>query len=391
MKKILAFTLLILSILFLNFCSDDSNPSDPNDDNNTEDVSFLAYYYPGSEKVLGENYLVAKLEVKDGEIAYSSFLDVYPSSSIINDCNINNNTLAMGLFFRDFDYQGIYMNLDESNYQYLPRMEPSDERHWSWFTPGTENVSNNGYIVYLSGTGHVSYSDANRTSLMRYNPSNDETDIGISPNSFAVAQPEKGDDTEAGSIGGNIFCSPDGKYAYGDLQAFGVDGGGNHYDYKILFKYDFDAQKYTRLGDSNDKKVEIKAMGSERTWILYSNDGEYKLLSLATNTITFPNSIDNLVNVKKNSWNNYGACVGSSNGNIYYKDFVNNKELTVCQTSAYGWAYNAMFSKDGEKIYFILEGYENQYLCVTESLTENCNYDTLGTIPNEFHDMIMIK
>lgn len=388
MKKVTIFISVILFMLFLSFCSDDNNPTDPNDENNNnEELSFLAYHYPGSEKLLGENYLIAKLVVKNGEITYSSFLDVYPGNSIINDCDINNNVFAMGLFFRDFDYQGIYMNLDESNYQYLPRVEPSDERHWSWFVTGTENVSNNGYIVYLSGTGHVSYSDANENILMRYNPSNDKTDIAISPNSFAVGQPEKGDDTEAGAIGTNIFCSPDGKYAYGRIRAWGVDGGVNHYDYEILFKYDFDAQKYTRLGDTDDNDVEIKAMGSDRTWILYSNDGEYKLLNLTTNNITYTDM--HTINIKRNSWNNYGACVGSTAGNIWYKDFVNNQEILVCHPG--GKTYNAMFSKDGGKIYFILYDYENQYLCVTENLTENCNYDTLGTIPNEIHDMIMIK
>lgn len=388
MKKILTFMSVILFMLFLSFCSDDSNPVEPNDSSNSNVASFLAFYKPSSTKILGADKLLVKLTVKGKEISYSEFLNVYPDGDgIVNHCDIQNNMLAMDPFWRDFDNQGIYMNLSDNDYKYLPLVKPSKDSDFSYFNEGTANVSHNGYIIYSSATNNKYYGDDYIPFLVRYNPSTDQTDIAISPDAFALGQPEKGSDTEAAQFNRNIFCSPDGKYAYGHLEAFGVEGGGIHWDYNILFKYDFDAKEYTRLGDSNDNDVSIKAMGSDRTWILYSNNYDYKVLNLTTGNIT--NTTMHTINVKKNSWGKNGACVGATSGKLYYKDFVNNSEIVVCETD--GSPYNAMFSASEDRIFFTLDGDSNKYLCVTESLEEGCNYDTLGTFPNEFYDMIMIK
>ena len=389
MRRLLLISSAILLILSLSFCSDDGNPVDPNKESNLNAVSFLAAYEPKNDKVLGDEPLVALLKYENGKISYSAFLNAYPPKGMVNNADINNNILAMGLHsdFNDIGARGVYMDLSAENAFYLPLVEASQESDYSYFNGGTANVSDNGYVIYSSATNDKYYGDEYRPFLVRFNPSNDQTDIAISPKAFALGQPEKGSDTEMAQFNRNIFCSPDGKYAYGHLEAYGTEGGGIHWDYNILFKYDFDAEEYTRLGDVNDDDVSIIAMGSDRTWILYTNNYDYKVLNLTTGNIA--NTTMNTVNVKKNSWGPNGACVGSTARNLWYKDFVNNSEIVVCQTD--GTPSNTMFSESGNKIFFTLSDYTNKYLCVTESLEEGCNYDTLGTIPLEFYDMIMIK
>jgi hypothetical protein len=110
---------------------------------------------------------------------------------------------------------------------------------------------------------------------------------------------------------------------------------------------------------------------------------------LETNTISFPTAIDNLVNVRENSWGINGPCVGSTAGNIWFKDFVNDKEILVCTLS--GSPYNCMFSKDGKKIFFTLNGSDHKYLCITSGIEENSTYDTIGSFPNEFDYLVMVK
>lgn len=388
MKRTLFITSFLLLIVVLSNCSDDGNPVDPNDSNNSNEASFLAFYKPGNTKILGANKLLAKLTVKGKEISYSTFLDVYPDGDgLVNHCDIQNNMLAMDPFWRDFDNQGICMELTSDTYQYLPLVDPSHDSDYSYFNGRTANVSHNGYIIYSSATNDKYYGDEYRPFLLRHNPKDDKTDIAVDPKQFALSQPEKGSDTEMAQFNRNIFCSTDGKYAYGHLEAYGTEGGGIHWDYNILFRYDFDAKEYKRLGDSEDDNVSIIAMGSDRTWILYSNNYDHKVLNLTTGNIT--KTTINTVNVKKNSWGKNGACVGATNGKLYYKDFVNNQEIVVCNTA--GTPSNTMFSKNGDKIFFTLSDYSNKYLCVTESLEEGCNYDTLGTYPTEFYDMVMIK
>jgi len=391
MKNYLALiSLIVLSLLFSACSKDDDNPVDPNDTAINEPVSFLAYYKPDGENVLGATPFVALLKYENNQLTYSTYLNAYPPSSMTENADINNNVLAMGLHsdFDDDGGRGLYLVLSDASAYYLPLVPPSQTSDYSYFKSSTADVSGNGqFIIYSSGTNDRSYGDEPRSYLLRYNVSTGDTLVAISPSGFALSQPEVGSDTELGQIEPTVFASADGKYAYGDILAYGVDGGVNHYDYYILFRYDFETHQYTRLGEPTDDDAQIIAMGSDRTWILYSNNSQYKLLNLTTNTVSYPSM--NTVNVKKNSWGINGACVGASTRNLYYYNFVNNNEVTVCHTN--GWPDNAMFSKDGSRIYFTLEDSNNKYLCITSGITENSTYDTLGTYPREFHDMIMVK
>ncbi len=386
MKNILKGLTLILMSLLLTYCGD--YDIDPGSGNDSENAEFLAYYKPSSDKILGENYLVAKLSLNKGDLSYSSFLNVYPNSNMTTDCAINNNKMAMGLFWRDFDNQGIYMDLDDTSYEYLPLATPKNDNYYAFFNGGTQNVSDNGYVTYISGTNNVHYGDEGRRNLMRYNPDTEEIKAVGSPVGFALEQPEKGDDTDFGQYNTNIFASLDGRYAYGHIEAYGTEGGGIHWDYEFLFQYDFENEKFTRLGDEEDDDVTIYAMTADRKYLIYSNRGEMKMLNVGTGAVSYPNPDMNLVNVNKNNWNNNGACVGTTAGRLLYKDFVNDFEIVVCNVS--GDVENAMFSANGESIYFIIESDEN-YLCLTENLTENSPYDTLCVVPHEFYDMVLIK
>lgn len=393
MKKTQKILIIAIAALLLNSCSNKDNPlvPDTGGNQNGSSASFLAYYKPGTDMVLGETPLVALLSYENNNMTYSAFLNAYPPNSMTDNADINNNILAMGLH-KDFDDDGgvgVYLEMNADNAYYLPLVTPTGNNDYSYFQPTTADVTDNGYVVYSAATNDRSYGDEYVPFLMRFNVATGDTLIAVSPDAFALVQPEKGSDTEGAQFNRNLFASLDGKYAYGHIEAYGVEGGGIHWDYNILFRYDFENREYKRLGEPTDNDVNIIAMGSNRNWILYSNNGQRKILDLATNTVTYTDM--HTINVKKNSWGPNGACVGASDGTLWYKDFVNNKEILVCQTNAYGWAYNAMFSKDGGRIYFMIEGSDNNYLCITENLTENCNYDTLGTVPSEFYDMIMVK
>ena len=374
--------MLMFSFLFICSCEKDENPID--DYNNVE---FIAYYKPSSEKVLGEDKMLAKLSVSNGATSYASFLDVYPDNSLVADSDIDNNVLAMGLFWRDFDNQGMYMNLDDNEYNLLPLVAPPQDDDYSYFSASTADVTENGYIIYISATNDINYGDQYRPHLVRYDKDNDKLAIADGVVAFALSQPEKGGDTDFAQVNRNIFASTDGRYAFGHMEAYGTEGGGIHWDYNILFKYDFENGAFTRLGDIDDYKVTIHAMTEDRKYLIYTNNYQMKVLNVETGYIT--ESEMNLVNVGENSWNNYGACVGATSGNLYYKDFANNNEVTVCSPG--GSPKNTMFSKDGSKIYFTLKGYEEKYLCVTDGITEGSNYDTLGAYPLEFYDIVLIK
>ena len=388
--KRLGLVLLAIMLLASPGCDKDDDISQDKDNPGiTEDVEFLAYYKPGAEKVLGSDKKVALISVNNGELTYSTYLNAYPESGMIDNCDINNNLMVLGLDESDFNNKGAYMNLDDPEAYFLPLIEPSGNNDYSYFQTTTGDVSDNGYIFYSDATNDISYGDEYKPYLMRFNPSDGTLDMAISANSFVASQPERTSDTEVGQITRTIFASPDGRYAYGQVDALGTDGGAIHWDYEILYKYDFDNQQYTRLGASDDDDVSIKGMTSDRRYILYTNHGTAKLLDINSGNITETDV--NLYGVNKNTWGTNGACVGSSNGNLYNRDFVNNKEYLVCSAPGYGGIYNTMFSKNGNYIYFLLEGDNENYLCVTNGIEEGSSYDTISPIPLEFEDMVMVK
>jgi hypothetical protein len=392
LSNIMVLVLMIGIILSVTTtgCKKDNNTSPGNDDpGDSGNVGFLAYYEPGTENVLGTEKLIALITVKDGALSYSAFLNVWPESSLLENCDINNNIMVLGLKGSDFDDNGAYMSIDDPSAYYLPLVEATGSGDYSYFQPSTGDVSDNGYIIYSTATNDASYGDEYQPYLLRFNPSDNSTKIAKSPNSFVVGQPEQGSDTEVGQIARTLFASPDGRYAFGSADALGTEGGSIHWDYSILFKYDFDLDEYTRLGATDDNDVSIYGMTSDRRYILYSNHSETRLLDLETGNITTTDM--NTVNVKKNAWGLNGACVGTSNGDLIYKDFVHNNEYVVCSSSGYGWLYNTMFSKNDDRIYFLLEGNDKNYLCVTNGIVEGSSYDTISSAPLEFQDMIMIK
>jgi len=392
MKKISFFLLSFLFIVFSGCQKDDSTDPENNDDNNNsniENVDFLAYYKPNSENVLGTEKLIALISVRNGELSYSAYLNVYPQTSMIANCDINDNTLVIGLNSADFENKGAYLVLDQESAYYLPLIEPEQTSDYAYYQPTTGDVSDNGYIIFSEATNDISYGDEYNPYLLRFNPSDNTYQVAPDITPFTLAQPEVGSDTEKGIISRNIFASPDGRYAYGYVDAMGTEGGGIHWDYNILYKYDFETQQYTRLGDANDDDASIIAMTSDRRYIIYSNHSDTKVLDLETGNITYTDM--NTVNVQKNAWGPNGCCVGTSNSDLYYKDFVNNTEYVVCSSSGYGWIYNTMFSANNDKIYFLLEGTDANFLCVTSGITEGSTYDTIGSVPLEMHDMIMVK
>nr|MDA3865993.1 hypothetical protein [Salinivirgaceae bacterium] len=369
MKRIMNLGLaFIFCILILAGCDEDDVSL-----NESNNVDFLALYKPGSEQILGADKLVAKMSLNKGELTFAPFLDVYPGSSMTADCSINNKKLAMGLEWRAFDNQGIYMDMGDLKYENLPLATPRSDSYYAFFNGGTQNVSDNGYVIYISGTNNIYYGDEGKRILMRYNSATHDSISIPSPVAFALSQPEKGGDTETCQYNTNIFGSTDGRYAYGHLEAFGLQGNMYHWDYEILFQYDFENEEFTRLGEAEDDDAHIYAMTADRKYLIYSNRGVMKMLNIETNQVSLPDPDMNLINVNRNNWNNYGACVGTTNGYVVYKDFVSNKEIDVCDVSVR--VKNTMFSKSGDRIYFVIDS-DEKYLCLTEGLTENSPYDT---------------
>ncbi len=383
MKK-LTFFLIVIFVL-MSHCEKSATKSDKDNDGS---VQFLAFYEPDEAQLLGENKQIAQLNITNNECNYSSFMSIYPyGNNLVKYSDINSDRMVLGLH-SDFNdgrsTQGVAIKISDKSQDYLPLVQPDQDSDYPYFMGQATRVSDNGMILYMTATNDKSYGDEYRPYLIRYNPETKEHQIAASPESFTLNQPEKGDDTETGQIDRSIAISPDGRYAYGVVEAYGVSGN-IHWDYEILFQYDFETEQYKRLGDEDDSDVSFIGMTRDGKHIIYSNHSDRKIYNLETETTSVV-SISGYGPIPI-QMNNYGFCDNSTTG-IYYYNYVQNEAVKVIHSYYTG---NAQFSEDEESIYFTMKGDEENYLCKSIDLQEDTEWDTLAAIPKEFSDIMLIR
>ena len=385
MKKVILIALMMT--IFLNYCN--LFDSSSNSKKKGSSQQFLAFYKPGNEQVLGTTKLIARVDVKNGKAEYSSFLDIYPyGDHFWNYSDVNDNKLVMALhkdFKEGYVYNGVYVDLNSKNQVTLPLVQPDEDSDYPFYQAATGVISDNGMIVYMTGTNDKYYGDQYKPYLIRYNPADNSYKVAASPASFALSQPEKGSDTETGQINRTIAVSPDGRYAYGVVSAFGVDGGSYHWDYEILFQYDFETDQYTRLGEEGDDDASFYGISADGKKLFYSNRYTKKVYDLTTQTVSEFDIYSTTFNPQQA--NNNGFIRNATTG-IYYQDLVNNQEIEVIRKY---YTTNALFGEDGKTVYFILEGSENNYICQIDELIEDTEWDTLATVPKELKHFKLLK
>ena len=378
------YLILFLATFLLMNC--DSSTKSKNKDG--ESLSFLTYYYPGNDLLLGNEKQLVLLEIEDGEVNYSSFMNIYPyGHNFFESADINNNSFAMGLhsdFNEGYSVKGVFVDIVTKTQYNLPTVGASEDSDYPYFQGQTAKVSDNGFVLYLSATNDKYYGDEYRPYLIRFDPKTNEHKVAISPNSFVLSQPEKGGDTEAGLINRNVFISPNGRYAYGHINAYGVSGN-IHWDYEILFQYDFETDQYERLGEDGENHVAFHGLTNDGKNIIYSSSYVKKIYNLDTKTSTTTELY--IPGFTAAQINNYGVCDDGTTG-IYYYNYLNNNTVHVIDTYRPKFVH---FNDEGNSIFFTLEGTENNYICKTQDLQENTTWDTLATVSKEIYGTMVIK
>lgn len=387
--------LLIFLLGFFVFSS--CIPNDPEENQTNSDAKFLLLNYSENNKLETGAYISA-LEFEKSEPVITPLDEIFPMASLGANVDIVNNRVVMGLhsnFNTDGKNRrtvGIWFDMFSTTWEELPILASGSTGRYSYFDVATGKVSQSGHIFYLSSSNDASYNDQYRASLVRYNPKTDELEEALPPGSFALEQPEKGSDTETGQFKNNIYPSPDGRYVYGVISAFGVDGGMYHWDYEILFKYDFQLKKYSRLGDATDKHVTLIGINSSKTHLYYwssaSSSYTKKLVNTSTNSIKEVTISGGQGLSNSSRWNNNGYCSGETNNTIGVYDLINDSKHDISTPSR---PYYAQFSAGGNSIYFMLVSSKAHYLCKTADLTATTKIDTICSLSTTVNEFMVIK
>lgn len=389
--------ILIGLVLFSSCKKDDpaDGPKDPQPSSSSAQKFLLLNY--NSSNALGPGAYISLLEIKNGAPVITKLNDFYPLANLNSNVDITKNRAVMGLH-SDFNTDGssrrtvgVWFDVPSTSTSELPLL-PAGTGRYAYFGSATGKVSENGNIFYLSCSNDASYHDQYRAALVRYNPSSSVLEQAQHPDAFILAQPERGWDTETGQYKGDFYPSPDGRYVYGVIEAFGVDGGSLHWDYEILFKYDFQTQTYTRLGDAEDSHVLILGITSDRTQVFYNSQigsvSKKKIVNTATNT-TKPVTITGGQGYKNTSrWNANGYCSGETNRTIGVYDVINDSKHNVTTQADPNYA---QFSSGGDAIYFMLKSSQNNYLCKTSNTSASAKIDTVCTLSKSIYEFMVVK
>jgi len=357
-------------------------------------IKFIAAYDPADGSVIGDEYATALLTISNGELQYSMLNSYYAKyNNLFTYADMGKGNFVMGLHddfnesngSNDWVSQGLFYSLTNSDSQILPLIEPSEDSDYPYFVRGSEAISENAYVFYLSATNDKYYGDQYKDYLLRYDSESTDYKTAVNPDGFVLSQPEAGDDTETSKFDNQFFVSNDGRYVYGRLQAYGVSGGSIHWDYEILFRYDFDTETYTRMGAPDDAGSSILGITSDDSYLYYW-DGNYKSQNLATGVVTELTD-GTTSDVYPIQWNTKGFCRGATDGINYYNILNGTSHKVVDE---YG-AADSQFDESGERILFSLEGDDINYLCRTHDYNENTGWDTLASFPKAFHHLVLVK
>ncbi|HLW10889.1 MAG TPA: hypothetical protein VKX35_10835, partial [Fermentimonas sp.] len=272
-------------------------------------------------------------------------------------------------------------------YQILPLL-PAGKGRYSYCLGSTVKVSNSGHIFYLSASNDADYHDQYKGSLVRYNPKTDVLDVASDPGAFAVNQPEKKWDTEAGQFKREFYPSNDGRYVYGAIETFGVSGGALHWDYNILFKYDFDKEEYTRLGESDDSQAFVYGLTSDGRELLYNGATGRKTVNVNTGQVTEITVSGGQAYTNTSRWNSSGYCSGETSSTIWIYNLISDERYSIKTPAVPSYA---QFSADGKRLFFMLDSYNGKYLCRTSDLSPEALIDTLCTLSSEVKEFMVIK
>jgi len=379
-----------------------STPSSSDDSSsaviNTVSTKFLSFYTPSFDTDT-KGLKVLTLDTQDSLLEGSVGNTFYPPQRYGGAYDFLANATTYGNFYamalhKDFhidtegnsSYPGIVGYFNSQTYEYLPLVNVSESSDYKYFVGGTAKISRSGHIVYLSATNDKSYGDEYRPHIVRYNTQNKTHDIAISCDAFIFAQPEKGEDTEKCQVNTYILPSLDARYVYGYADAYGTEGGGIHWDYKILFKYDFNTKTYTRLGEEGDTGVSLIGLTSDEKYMIYSKGSQVKIQNLETNRVNNINNITHSAVRSPSLWNEKGM-LSSSTVQLYYVNFLNDTETVVVPKRV----TNEQLSEDGKSVYFLLYDDPERILYKTEDLSENSPYKKVGKIPKEYGSILIIK
>lgn len=282
----------------------------------------------------------------------------------------------------------VWMDADQiTDLEFVPIPEAPKDYYYA-VPDERPRVLSDGRIIYrvVLNTDNP-YDDAHCGMLAVYDPVSGEIEVSGDPTGFVLAQPEKGSDTEAGSLGAGFVVSPDDRYVYCTAYGFGTDWGMYHVDYKFIIRYEIGVPGvYKRIAQTSDRSTTVTGDGK---YLITTGDGLHRidLSSLANQKVDDYTNEFNPGQVSKTSsrmfkvWRGSGMGEFDWNNSTPWTQLIDGSKITT--TYYRGLGHGGQYSSDESLIYFT--GSTDYY---TNYATDLVVYSTPRGALNETPDSI---
>lgn len=383
MKKFQFFLLTILSFALISCEEDDTGT---NSGNGSSIPTFIVIENTADANST-ENYAISQMSFSSGVASVERLIDLNTAKFpyyFISDTRIDGDKLYIYNLVPGYSNQLVAFDINGKNLDTLPWATTDDERTWATFSSKFD--AKNGYVYYIMGEISKNYNDWPGSYLCRYNLSTGEWAQMSNPSNFTLNQPEKKWDTEVGSWG-SVHASDDGSYCVGSIYAWGTEGGSNHYDYDLVYRYypaNAESQRLERIGDAAVAVVGATKSNKylyKNSDIINTETDDHMTLTelkyLGADYTGYHNE-NGLLKIS----NYYGADIY-----IYYQDIENDVQRLVVETDPE--ILFAQMDKSGQFIWFGIVGDEENILCKTHDLSEASEVDTVARYPKSVHSAML--
>ena len=292
-----------------------------------------------------------------------------------------------GIAFMDSD--------DLSGISFAPIPE-AEEGHWYSIPWEGPKVLPDGRIAYrvTHETDNI-YDDYHSGVLAIYNPKNGDLELSGNASGFVLSQPEKGGDTEGGSMGGPFVLSPDGNYAYCQLYGYGTDWGVYHIDYKFIVRYTIGQPgSYVRIAQVDGTPAAITGDGA---YLLVNTWEGLMKIDLATKAMTKADDYTNTFSAGQvsktsnrmfKSWRGSGLGEYEIGSSIGWTHIIDGSKIT--NSNYRGLNSRSQYNHDENRIIFtgstdFYTNYCSDLMIFETPIVElNETPDSIGLLPIEY-------
>lgn len=389
---------MLTAVLFLSWVScDEDNPPTVNE--NPE--YYLFTYQPLDNNPYGTGYGFYKIKPDTGSFTAEKLNDFYPRYGWA-DTYICFNKNGVCAFYCDdplvpaaAQSKVAYFTPEApGDVHFLPLPEKVTDYTWT-ISPQKPKVLSDGRIVVVMGIyTDYPYDDWHDEVVAVYDPATGLYDKSESVSGFIFEQPEKGSDTELGSLNYNNFAlSPDESTVFLKATGWGVEGGSIHLDARYIVAYNLTTKQFSRVyyGDNDifgatQNRVYFRSTAGKTAAVDYHTLQEYPSVDdYPYDYYTFSRLDEMMVK----SWRGSGLGSMTWNGATYdWMHIINTDKLT--STTYAGLGGRAFFNKDESLIYFAASSdfytnYASEFAVMrTPFISENPTPEQLFVMPKNF-------